>query len=345
MNIFIDFSSYGDAAFYLNYWKKGYEISGVKTFFIYHMNGLSISKKNLGIPLLFLNKRWKFLHFGYKFLIQSLVILSIITYTRLSRNKINVIINLHQPFKFWNWLFRFSNKKNTTRIVIVHDIVAFDTTNYPRSIISSNEIILNNADVIILHNGIEMFKSIYGDDMKVEILPFPLRKPYAKSQALIESKYYYVPGRYRKEKGFDFVIGNWPEDEDRVLVISTELPEHLVRIVKNVNNIIYNPNWGGSEEFQNLIANSYSCILMYESGTNSGVLTTIITNNVRCLVSDIPMFRDHPSAEALLISKLNRVDFLNSLKSLDTFEEPKYLNNDVQKSLRKYILFIKSTSC
>jgi hypothetical protein len=341
MILYIDFSSYGDAGFYLNYWKKVIKTSDRKFFIISHKGREILNKQNISLPLFFHN--YKILHYIYKFLIQSFVILIVSIFTYFLRNKIHIIFNLHQPFIFWNWLLTFSNKQKTIFHVIVHDIVEFNTSNYPSIIISNNNSIISNSDNVIIHDGLNSFKHTYGASKKIISLPFPSRLPYNNSKPIINSKYYYIPGQYRLEKGFDFVIKYWPIDKTKILVISTKLPEELHTILKLKNNILYKPHLIKSNHFQNLITNSFACIMMYSSGTNSGVLTTLIANNVRCLVSNIHMFKNHYQSSEFILSELNEKYFLESLSLLENKEKPKYIN-PLEES-KKYVHFLKSLEC
>jgi hypothetical protein len=343
MILFVDFSSYGDAVFYLDYWKKAIKPSEVSSFFIYHSEKIIINKSNLGIPLFFNDKKYKLLLLIYKFLIYYFVIIGVSVVTYFTKQKINIIFNLHQPFKFWNLLLNFSNKRKVILEVIVHDVIEFDTSNYPKFIMSNNKKIISYSDSVILHSGFEVFKEIYGSEKELIQLPFPTRLPYANSVPLIPTKYYYIPGRYRKEKGFDFVIKNWPNDEAKILVISTELPSDLKEEVLLNKNILYKPFLVESDQFQNLVVNSYACILMYNSGTNSGVLATIIANNIRCLVSDLNMFTNHSQSEKFIRVKLEKKDFIDKLNSLDNLEKPNYSKN--AKNLAEYEMFLKSRLC
>lgn len=338
MIIFIDFSSFGDSGFYLDYWKNSFINSKKKYLLIYHAKSIDVGKSRLGIPIFFC--KFPLFQKIYKFIAQTSIIFLMLLISPFFKKKIKIIFNLHQPFIFWLWLVRFISEKIHVS-AIIHDIIEFDTSAYPNYIISSNLKIISKLNSVVLHAGIDKFKKIYPSKIFVSYLPFPNRKKYDKKQSIIDGNYFYLPGRYRKEKGFDFVIKNWPDDMDYKLVISTNLPNKLEKFIIKKNNIVYKPSLVSSYEFENLLSNAFACILMYYDGTNSGILETIVSNNIRCLVSDIPMFINNIQSSKFYISKFDKFDFYNKLHELINSPSINYKNYN-SENLIKYKKFISS---
>ena len=339
MILFLDFASFGDSAFYLNYWRNLIKTSNKNHFFIYHSKTFEIGKTKLGIPVYFIKNR--FLILVFKLIIQSLIVLGTLLITYLFKNKVRIIFNLHQPFIFWIWLLKYSSRKKTHLTAVIHDVIEFDTSNYSKHIISTNYDIIKRLDSVILHGGIDIFIKTFGSHLSINVLPFPNRNSYQSSVPIIKGKYFYIPGQYREEKGFSFVVQNWPEDEGFKLVISTKLPDELERLVSLKDNIIYRPLLVSTEQFQNVISNSFVCLLMYSSGTNSGILETVISNNIRCLVSNIPMFVDHSQSKQFFISKSTNFEFTRNIRAIMNSEKRVY-NNKFQENINEYKTFLNS---
>ncbi len=317
MIIYIDFTSIGDASFYRLHWETTLTKSNSDCYKIYSDTKFSLNKSFLTIPDIFVSNR--FLNNIFKFLFHTLIIFILVVWIRLLRKNNTVLFNLHQPFIYWNILRIFKNKY--IKIVgIIHDVIQFNTSNYPSIIITSNSKIINFLDSVVLHSGEEVFYREYNFLNKIYILPFPERKPYDNKLPVLQFNYILLPGRYRKEKGFDFVICNWPNKENTIpLVIMTKVPDYLEELIAENKYIVYKPKFSSNEFFENLILHCSAALLMYFSGTNSGILQTLIANQKKVIVSNIPLFCEHPYSDYFVFCDHSITPFQNLINNFDTY--------------------------
>ena len=136
MIIYIDFASSGDAGFYASYWSKALHNSNIKYIGIVNRDCGVKDKKIKKISLTHQNKKTK-LQLPLIYLSHLFILLFLIAFSLIKRPVI--IYNLHQPFSYWknlNLILKFLGVKC---FPIVHDIVEFETKNYPSIIISNNK--------------------------------------------------------------------------------------------------------------------------------------------------------------------------------------------------------------
>ncbi len=340
MIIYIDFASVGDANFYRLQWEKSLKDSQKKHYNIFTDFKYSFNSKYLSLPHIF--SSCNFLNNLLKFLSQFLTIFLIIIYVTLSKKNKIVIFNLHQPFVYWQWL-KFIKKTNVKVIGIIHDIIEFDTSQYPPIIISTNKKIISNLDAVILHEGESFFRNEYKFAKSIYTLPFPNRKPYEYQEPILNFKYFLLPGRYRKEKGFDFVISNWPINKNTMpLVVMTKVPIELESIITSNYNIKYYPNLNKTDSFVNLILNCTTAILMYTNGTNSGILQTLIANQKKVITSKISIFTSSINCDDFIFCENDPVEFQELISNFNLSNYSQYYRvNNEDKSNECYENFLK----
>jgi hypothetical protein len=235
-------------------------------------------------------------------------------------------------------------KINDVKIIgIIHDIIEFDTSIYPKMIISTNKKIIELLDSAILHAGKSIFKQKYYFTNNIFVLPFPKREPYKESTPVLKFEYFLLPGRYREEKGFDFVISNWPiKKKNLPLVVMTQVPIHLEKLIQTNENIIYKPNLDSDEFFENLIKHSKAAILMYTEGTNSGILQTLIANQKHVITSNISIFNEHPDRNHFIFCDNNPQKFKDLINSFVLFDSTSQVYSSQMSEIDSiYIKFLR----
>lgn len=339
MIIYIDFASFGDSNFYRKQWDKSLMNSKLSFFSIVTDFHFSISNNHITLPHFFFSN--KFFDNIFKFIFQTSVIIFLGIWILIMRKNVKIIFNLHQPFVYWQFLNFFKNN-NVKTIGIIHDIIEFDTSRYPKIIISTNKRIIQNLDSVILHAGKSMFTKVYSYKNNIYMLPFPERKPYEYMPPFFKFEYILLPGRYREEKGFDFVIVNWPRIEKTIpLVVMAKVPNHLEVIIRENANIIYNPNLTSTELFENLIFHCKASVLMYTKGTNSGILQTLISNQKHIITSKIAIFQEHHACKYFTFCDNNPFIFqklINSFNLINTTSQVYTSQNSETDS--EYIKFL-----
>lgn len=343
MIFYIDFASSGDASFYSSQWSEAFKKSDVKYLGFINVDSLIINPK--------FRKTVLSAHFSQSKIWLAMVLLShVLNLMALTLVGMflrpRIIFNLHQPFAYWSLFSSIWQGLGLKVYPVVHDIQAFDTSSYPKLIISDNHSILKRATSVLVHQGYERFAQFY-PSISYDFLPFPRRNAYKPQPSLIDGPYLYLPGKYRKEKGFHFVIKHWPVHCNFKLVISSEVPNELMPILEANPKIEYHPDKTEYKAFQSLVSNCSGAILMYTVGTNSGILETMVANEKPCLVSKIPMFLNHEVGPELTYSDLDAAVFKKALAEFEVLagqmETFRYENR--QENLSLYSGLIKKIGC
>jgi glycosyltransferase involved in cell wall biosynthesis len=127
-------------------------------------------------------------------------------------------------------------------------------------------------------------------------------------------------GKILPYKGIDFLI-------DALEILNSEklnfhcyiVGEGLLNYQGASDNIsIYN-KWVEDDKLQEFINNSHFSIFPYRSCSQSGALSTAISNNIPVLVSNISVLSDYVNENDLgfVLSDLNALSIVNSIKELD----------------------------
>ena len=285
----IDLASEGDASFYSNAW---YSVLGTNAEYFVHK---SVSYSHYFYRYGRFKNKSTISNF-FIFLEHS-ALLTILALTIVSR-KYKVVINIYQPFKYYEFFLRILKIKNCESIIILHDVKEFGTNNYPNIIMSSNRRIIHFTNKIILHNHLNLFKELYCFKKDLITIPFPVRISF--SNIISNSKfkdlnqnYILFIGTYREEKGLDVLLNLKKEDlRNFLLVIASNIPYALEKLFNEKLEskvLIFNKKISDLD-LEYLVANATYGICPYKMGSNSGIYSTFLSNKIPTITSNTSIF-------------------------------------------------------
>ncbi|MGI8785231.1 MAG: glycosyltransferase [Acidobacteriota bacterium] len=165
------------------------------------------------------------------------------------------------------------------------------------------------AHRLIVHNdnSLDDLCAVFGiSPDKVSRFPFPIydcqRMGFREVDVLGETekhRFLFI-GHLRQEKGIGVLLEAWSRfrqlRHDAELIIGGNIPPGCEYDLKSVSDrgIRFLARYLSDEEYFNLIRQSDCVVLPYVRGTNSAVVSTVLSARKNLIVSDIPMFRSNP---------------------------------------------------
>jgi glycosyltransferase involved in cell wall biosynthesis len=194
--------------------------------------------------------------------------------------------------------------------LICHDVIPFvgPGENYDEMIRKRRKFYLL-ADRLLVHNENsehELGAVFAVEKEKLFRFPFPLYdlsriRPNVESPLPPSSKIRFLfLGHLRREKGVELLIHAWLRYRqlggDGELVIAGNVPSGYSYPFDLLDGqqVTLRLGYVSDEDYVSLIRDSDCVVLPYERGTNSAVLSTVLSLRRNLIVSDIPMFRNNP---------------------------------------------------
>lgn len=168
------------------------------------------------------------------------------------------------------------------------------------------------ADYLLVHteNSINELQMVFAMPIeKIVKHPFPIMD-LTKLSKDEESKYtkadFLFIGHLRLAKGIQLLLDAWPE-------VHRLIPQAKLRIcgqrlaglqmdqeVLEKMNVEFNLHFINDEDYYHYVKAARFVLLPYLEGTNSGIISTVLSLGAEVITSDIPMFAENP-----LVSKEN----------------------------------------
>jgi len=239
------------------------------------------------------------------------------------------------------WFLKLIRKCNRgTLIITCHDVVPSvrNKAKYEKEL-SIKQKIYNLADYFIVHNAnsIDDIKRVFGINLeKVLLHPFPLMDlSKLDSQGKTnDSKYDFLfIGHLRREKGIELLFEAWPlfhkmcPEASLCIAGNATLYEDFINKRRTEcveNNIILNLGFIKDKDYIEIIKSSNCVVFPYTAGTNSGVISTVISLGRNVITSDIGMFVNNPLVHRDSIFETGNINsFVEKLKEFygKTFDE------------------------
>lgn len=228
-------------------------------------------------------------------------------------------------FKIVNYYLRFSQKVLGCKIVLTcHDVIPFvSALHNAHSELNNRHEAFSIADYLLVHNEFskETMQDVFAiDGKKIVMHPFPVMDL---SQIVMgtEEKYTYSDflfiGHLRREKGVGVLLEAWE-------LVHIDCPNAFLRIAGNLpaienldltkykgrTDVEFMLQFLSDEEYCGLTKAARYVVLPYKKGTNSGVVSTVLSLNSEVIASDIPMFEQNPLLNKSMLFKSEDVNAL-----------------------------------
>lgn len=213
-------------------------------------------------------------------------------------------------------LFTIAVKLIGIRVFIIcHDVVPFVSSYENQSInVLKRRQFYRVANKLLCHNKrspIELNQN-YGISIeKIHYIPFPILDlrvaeallgsfaPKQKSKRL-HTQFLFI-GHVRVEKGINVLIDAWkmvaPSIINARLVIAGQIPPNVALTSTTAVNMTLIDHYIDEAQFIKMIREADIVILPYLAGTNSGILSSVISLGCPVIVSDIEMFTESGLAQ------------------------------------------------
>ena len=169
--------------------------------------------------------------------------------------------------------------------------------------------IFDLAEYLLVHNDNsrkELIDSFKADDSKIVEHLFPImdlsRLPKAKKDFLPVD--FLFIGHLRKNKGVQLLLDSWLEFHKIVPSASLRIcgaPTNDIKIDElslKESNVELNLHFIADDDYPAYIESARYVILPYLIGTNSGIISTVLSLGAGVIASDLPMFLENPLLDA-----------------------------------------------
>lgn len=209
-----------------------------------------------------------------------------------------------QSYFFILWFLKLLKMVSGARLMITcHDVTPHSNG---KGEMSNRYKIFHMADYLLVHTekSIEELHVIFGiDKSKVYIHPFPIMdlskltkdspNPYSNTDFLFI-------GHLRKDKGIEFLLESWPEfhkicPNAKLRICGRNLPDiHFNQELLEKCNVEFNLHYISDDNYYHYVKATRYVILPYLQGTNSGIVSTVLSLRTDVITSDLPMFTQNP---------------------------------------------------
>lgn len=186
----------------------------------------------------------------------------------------------------------------TCHDVCPHGLVAGEMKNRDK--------IFRTGDYLLVHNdnSIKELKELFGiDESKIVKHLFPImdlsKLTQDETPTFKDTDFLFI-GHLRKDKGAEFLLEAWKDfhainKEATLKVCGRKLPDSDFDEKELAKyNIEFHLRFIDDDEYFRYVKSARYVILPYLQGTNSGIISTVLSLGTSVVTSDIPMFRENP---------------------------------------------------
>lgn len=275
------------------------------------------------------------------------IIIAIVKILMTAKKEKPAIVNyslISGSYGFVIWFLKLLKKLSGCKLVITcHDVCPWGTHEVNSSEMINRQKIFDIADFLLAHNEssiADLQRVFHINRKKIVKHLFPimdLTKLRAIEPVEKQCDFLFI-GHLRRDKGVDFLIDSWPkfhQQNDKATLWLCGRPQGQnfdVELLK-AQNVTCNLGYISEEDYCRYIQSARYVVLPYLMGTNSGIISTVLSLGANVISSDIPMFQDNP-----LVSKDNmfkagdQASFIELLQVKFETQEDK----DTDLALKKY---------
>lgn len=209
-------------------------------------------------------------------------------------------------FFFTYWFLKIIRKVSSSKLVVTcHDVMPLTLSNNNRSEMKYRRKIFHIADVLLVHNlnSIRELKDKFNiDPERVVFHSFPLMD-LTKMQPQTDSKFEKVDflfiGHLRKAKGIELLLDAWMDfhriNPEAKLRICGKKPSdvHFDKNILEKNGVEFNLHFISDDDYYHYVKATRYVILPYLLGTNSGIISTVLSLGTEVITSDLLMFSEN----------------------------------------------------
>ena len=229
-------------------------------------------------------------------------------------------------------------------VVTCHDVCPWRNTDDKSSEMINRRRIFDLSDYLLVHNDssvndLENVFNIKRDKIIKHLFPImDMTKLYSdETKAPKEYDYLFI-GHLRKDKGIELLIEAWKlfhKKNDKATLCICGRPQEQKYDVESLKKwkITCVLRYVSDDDYFRYVQSARYVIFPYKRGTNSGVLSTVLSLGTDVITSDIPMFSDNPLVKKENMFKTGDVDSLIQLLD-DKYHEKKI--DDVHNTIVDY---------
>ena len=203
---------------------------------------------------------------------------------------------------YFLWMLKVLS--NCKLVVTCHDVTPWGNPDKNSTEIVNRQKIFNMADYLLVHNNssisdLEKVFSIDKGKIVKHLFPIMDLSKIIKTKPTVKKCDFLFIGHLRKDKGIDFLIDSWKlfhkkVPDARLWVCGRPQGQNFnIEELKELN-ITCNLGYISDDDYCNYIQSTRYVILPYLMGTNSGIISTVMSLGANVITSDIPMFQDNP---------------------------------------------------
>lgn len=203
------------------------------------------------------------------------------------------------------WFLELLKKVSGCKIVITcHDVCPWGVHEKESSEMINRQKIFDIADFLLVHNKnsiADLHRVFHVERKKIVKHLFPIMDlTKLRKVGPVEKKCDFLfIGHLRKDKGVDFLVNSWSkfhQQNEKATLWLCGRPQGQkfdVELLK-AQNVTCNLGYISEEDYCRYIQSARYVVLPYLKGTNSGIISTVLSLGANVITSDIPMFQDNP---------------------------------------------------